>query len=384
MLYQRGKEIDGNGKKRKRIWSYRFRFGGRMIHESAKTTSKSVARDAERQRRRELERNYNKIEKRTLPPTLTEAAKDWLGRRVALADSTRETYEVALKHVKAMLGTNLVCEITSKHIGSYQRARLSQGAAGATINKELACLSSILGDHGMWAQIRRDVKHLDENKEAGRALSRDEEMALLQAASGVSRHQGHWSPIYTVTVLGLNTGLRHSEVRKLRWKNVDLERRVLVVDESKTEAGSGRPVPLTQPAWAALDFWASRFPSRKPEHFVFPACETGQIDPKKPIMNWRTAWRRATSKAKLTGLRFHDCRHTAATKLLEQGTPFAVVAQILGWAASTAVRMAKRYGHIRPEVQRLALEAIATPEIQPGVHQNVHQPRTVLESRAAN
>jgi hypothetical protein len=53
---------------------------------------------------------------------------------------------------------------------------------------------------------------------------------------------------------------------------------------------------------------------------------------------------------------------------LEQGTPFAVVAQILGWSAGTAVRVAKRYGHIRPEVQRQALAGIATQEIHSGVH----------------
>jgi integrase len=221
-----------------------------------------------------------------------------------------------LKHVKAMLGTSLVCKLTSKHVGSYQKARLSQGAAGATINKELACLSSIMSDCGLWSQIRRDVKYLDENEEAGRALSCDEEKALMQAAADVGRHQGHWSPIYTVTVLGLNTGLRHSEVRKLRWKNVNLSRRVLVVGESKTEAGSGRPVPLTQPPCAVLDFWASRFPNRKPEHFVFPACETGQIDPTRPIMSWRSAWRRATGKSNLKGLRFHDCPQHCSDKAL--------------------------------------------------------------------
>ena len=375
MVYQRGKQ---------RFWWYRFRLGGRIVHESAKTTSKTVARAAERQRRRELELKYNKIEKRVLPPTLAEATKVWLDKRVALKDSTGETYQAALKHVKALLGSTLVCDITSKDIAEYQKARLAEGAAGATINKEMACLSSILSDHGMWAQVRRDVKHIEENEEAGRALSRDEEKALIQAALHVAKRQGHWSPIYTVTVLGLNTGLRHSEVRMLRWKNVDLERRVLVVGESKTEAGSGRPVPLTQPAWAVLDFWASRFPNRKPEHFVFPACETGRIDPQRPIVNWRTAWRRACSKAGLAGLRFHDLRHTAATKLLEQGTPFAVVAQILGWSASTAVRMAKLYGHIRPEVQRLALDAVATSTIQTAVHQIDNEGESVLESKRSN
>ena len=157
-----------------------------------------------------------------------------------------------------------------------------------------------------------------------------------------------------------------------------------MVGESKTEAGSGRAVPLVQPAWAVLAFWASRFPNRPPEHFVFLACETGKIDPEWPIANWRTAWRRACRQAHLPGLGFHDLRHTAATKLLEQGTPFAVVAQILGWAASTAVRMAKRTGHIRPEVQRQALEAVATPEIQTTVHQIVHQVEGVLKSAEVN
>jgi integrase len=134
--------------------------------------------------------------------------------------------------------------------------------------------------------------------------------------------------------------MHHREIRTLRVKNLDLARRVLRVGESKTEAGKGRPIPMTQPAWAALDMWRSRFPDAKPHHFVFPACENGRIDPERPIANWRTAWRRACHQAGLTGLRFHDLRHTAATKLLEDGTTVAVVAHILGWSASTAVRMA--------------------------------------------
>jgi hypothetical protein len=49
MLYQRGKE---------KTWWYRFHFGGRIVHESSKSTSKTVAREAERTRRRELELKY--------------------------------------------------------------------------------------------------------------------------------------------------------------------------------------------------------------------------------------------------------------------------------------------------------------------------------------
>jgi hypothetical protein len=184
---------------------------------------------------------------------------------------------------------------------------------------------------------------------------------------------------------------------------------VLRVAESKTKSGVGRPIPLTPPAWAALRHWADRFQERRPEHFVFPACENGQVDPSRGIVNWRTAWRRITGsiqcpacgetqnpgkkcrnvecgakipdiKNPLDRLRFHDLRHSTATKLLEQGTPIAVVAHILGCSASTAVRMAKRYGHIRPEAQRQALAGVATQEIQIAVHQFVHQPGRALQS----
>ena len=74
-------------------------------------------------------------------------------------------------------------------------------------------LASVLADHNLWNGIRRDAKRLEENESAGRALLPDEEVTLLRMAAQVGAKQGHWSPIYTVTVLGLNTGLRHSEVR---------------------------------------------------------------------------------------------------------------------------------------------------------------------------
>lgn len=64
------------------------------------------------------------------------------------------------------------------------------------------------------------VVDLKINECAGRALLPDEETGLLRAVSQVGTGQEHWSPIYTVTVLGLNTGLRHSEVRQLRWANL--------------------------------------------------------------------------------------------------------------------------------------------------------------------
>jgi hypothetical protein len=202
MIYRRGK---------KGTYWFRFRFGGRFVHESARTVSKTLAREAERQRRRELAENWNRIERRSLPPSITEAAKCWIEKRASLAGNTIETYKAALKHLRASLGTSLVCDIEARDIVAYQGARLAQGASGATINKEIFCLSSILSDNGIWERVRRDVKKLKENEEAGRALTSDEENQLLRDASIIGRHQGNWTPLYTVTVLGLNTGMRGNQ-----------------------------------------------------------------------------------------------------------------------------------------------------------------------------
>ena len=73
-------------------------FAGRMIHESTKTPSKTLARDAERQRRRELEGKWNHVERRSLPPTFSSASLAWLeAEKPHLAERTYEIYEVAVR-----------------------------------------------------------------------------------------------------------------------------------------------------------------------------------------------------------------------------------------------------------------------------------------------
>jgi hypothetical protein len=84
--------------------------------------------------------------------------------------------------------------------------------------------------------------------------------------------------------------------------------------------------------------------------------------------------------AELEGLRYYDLRHSAVAKLVENGVPYATVARIMGWSASTSVRMTKRHGHIRFDPQRQTLEAIATGlaggitlDLQGGSYKNPNQ-----------
>lgn len=196
--------------------------------------------------------------------------------------------------------------------------------------------------------------------DVGRAISHDEEATLLRECAA-SRSRS----LYPAVTVALATGMRYSEIRLLRWEQIDLEKHMLTVGNSKTKAGMGRPIPLNDRACMILEMWATHFPNRESGHYVFPAEKCGVAgddfkshvyctNPTEPIGDWKEAWEAAKGRSKVT-CRFHDLRHTACTRMLEAGVPFSVVATILGWSASTAVRMARRYGHIGQAVQREAL-----------------------------
>ena len=98
-------------------------------------------------------------------------------------------------------------------------------------------------------------------------------------------------------------------------------------------------------------------------------------DPVKPIGDWKKAWEAAKLRAKVA-CRFHDLRHTACAGMLESGAPFSVVATLLGWSPSTAVRMARRYGHIGRAAQREAVKALDGAFFGAGWAQNWAQSET--------
>jgi integrase len=162
--------------------------------------------------------------------------------------------------------------------------------------------------------------------------------------------------------------MRYGEIRLLRWKQVDFFGKRVWVGESKTEYGEGRPIPMNDRAFKVMTMWAEAFPTRQPDHYVFPTEKCGAAgddfkpcvygtDPTSPIGDWKEAWEAARKRA-VVFCRFHDLRHTACTRMLESGTPLSVVATIMGWSPSTTVRMSRRYGHIGQAAQVEAVKAL--------------------------
>ena len=370
-----------------KVWTMDFVFHAQRIRESTGTSSKTLAQKIEAKRRRDLEEGTAGIRKHQQPRLLSVASEAWLDlKKATLAPRSVMIEKANLKHLLPELGRKLVCDIDARDVAKYQRMRLDSGASPKTVNLEIGTLRAILKRSGQWARLQPDVKMLPTREDVGRAITPEEEAALLQAC-GKSRSRS----LVPFVTLAIETGARFGVIRTLQWGSVDFENRCLRWGKDKTVSGTGRIVPLNQRAMAALGFWATHFPLREPEHYVFPTERYGAAgdvfcakaydsDPTKPIGSIKEAWEAAKlraarilkgepdSAAKIAPLpcRFHDLRHTAVSRMLNAGVPIAKVAKIAGWSTATMVRMAARYGHFTLNELRGAVESISSTPFETG------------------
>ena len=144
--------------RRGNVWWYEFWFAGRRIQESSKSPSKTIAKQAEQQRRRELEAGFNSIEddRRKNVRALRDQAAAYL-ESYGLRNRSKTFADYAIRHLNQFLGSRMLIDIDDAAVREYQDARLRQGAAPKTINEEVGFLLRLLEEHGelIRAQLKR-------------------------------------------------------------------------------------------------------------------------------------------------------------------------------------------------------------------------------------
>jgi integrase len=343
--------------RRGKAWWYEFIFAGRRVRESAKTTSKTVAKEAEKKRRRKLEEGFNGLEdaREERIKTVKELAKAYL-EDYRLRHRSVTFAQYALAKVTGHLGELMAVDVTDKTVKQYQTIRLKEKAAPKTINEEVGFLLRLLSVAGdaIRARLRRQkMLKLAVRQQVGKAFDPEEKIRLLEAAKAAR------SPaIYPALMLALNAGMRDSEIRGLQWGRVNLAKAFLRVGESKTEAGEGRTIPLNSALLEAMveysKWYTGRFGIIQPDWFVFAYGRPWPNDPTRPMVTLKTSWKNVKAKAKVNG-RWHDNRHTLITDLAESGAGDETIRDIAGHVSK---QMLKHYSHIRMEAKRRALEAI--------------------------
>ena len=218
----------------------------------------------------------------------------------------------------------------------------------ATVNRYRAAISAVL----TWAEKQsppwisgnpaRKTKHRPEMVGRTRFLSAEERGALLAEAKNSAS-----ADLYLAVVLSLATGGRQSEILSLRWPDVDLSRGVLMFRDTKN--GDTRAVPLATDAVALLS--ERRRVVRLDTDLVFPSRK----NPQKPV-DLRSGFQAVVRRADITGFRWHDQRHSAASALADMGASLLDIGAVLGHRSQQTT---KRYAHLTETRLRGLIEQAA-------------------------
>ena len=184
------------------------------------------------------------LDRREIPKTtFSQMAKSYLEWSSANKRSSRRD-ATSLKALKRTFGGKRLQEITTEQIEKDKAKRIGE-VAPATVNRELACLKHLFTKAIAWEKATgnpaRLVKLLREDNVRLRYLTDEEEESLLAECAEYLR---------PIVLVALNTGLRAGERLSLRWQEVDLENRLLLLE--KTKSGKRREVPLNDTARAQL------------------------------------------------------------------------------------------------------------------------------------
>jgi len=244
-------------------------------------------------------------------------------------------------HLKPYFGKLDLGAITPLDVESFRAQRLEAGIKKSTSNRELALLKRMFHLASDWGYSADNpvakVKLFSERDNLKeRVFTADEETKLLAYCAP------HLRPI---VVFALNTGMRRGEILGLRWDQVDPAGKSVLV--KRTKSGRDRSIPLNEAAAGVIK--AQRKTS--PGSYVFPSTKGKEF-----MRTVDHSFGHACRLAGIVGLRFHDLRHTFATRLIRRGADIITVQALLG---HYAVTVTQRYTHTGADEKRRAVEALA-------------------------
>jgi len=272
--------------------------------------------------------------------TLEEAITRYISNVLSKKPKSIKDQTVQLNWWKQNLGKYVLADITPALIAEY-RDELSKGITArgsprtpSTVNRYLAALShlfTIAVNEWGWIENNplRRVTRPKEPRGRVRFLNDNEREKLLVAAK-----ESTSSYLYLVIIICLSTGARKMEILGLKWKDVDLDRGIITLHETKNN--ERRVLPLTGHALALMKEHSKL--RRIDTDLVFPSNH----NPKQPI-DIRTPFENALKRAGISDFRFHDLRHSAASYLAMNGASLAEIAEVLG---HKTLQMVKRYAHL--------------------------------------
>jgi integrase len=274
-------------------------------------------------------------------------------KRISFADFSQEYIEgyakptkkswkadkVRLNGMKKYFKATDLRQITPMDIERYRASLLHSGLQKSTTNRAIAVLKRMFNlaiDEGyMEKNPARKIKLFSEaDTVKERILTAEEEHRLIACCC---------EHMKDLVVFALNTGMRLGEILNLKWANVNLKTGIIRVEFTKS--GKTRIVPMNQ----VLQEMLPRL-RRKGHEYVFTNPDSGDRF-KVTKRSFRTGCR----KAGIHGLRFHDLRHTFATRLVRNGVDIGAIQRLLG---HSTLLVTQRYVHADEKTLRMAVGSL--------------------------
>ena len=246
-----------------------------------------------------------------------------------------------LQKVVNFFGDIYLHELTPLDIEKFKAEKLKEGVAKSTVNRYMAILKTMFNIAITWGYTKdnpvRRVKFFSEKDNLKeRILTEEEEDRLFEASSE------HLKPIL---VVALNSGMRRGEILNLKWENIDFQAKEILVENTK----SGRPRTIDINSHLLNELVKLKNEAQDSQN-VFLNSKTG-----KPYKKLQTSFSGARRRAGIKNLRFHDLRHTFASRLVERGVDLIRVKELLG---HSSVKITERYTHSNQEGRKKAVELL--------------------------
>ncbi|MCC6502695.1 MAG: site-specific integrase [Deltaproteobacteria bacterium] len=330
--------------KRGQVWWMRFTYKGKQVRLSTEVSDKKLAEKIHAKVSTQIAEGKwferpigeNKVFEEMLDKYLTEysSSKTLLGR---------DRDKSIAKRLLSFFGGLKLTEIGSALVVEYKSKRRKEGAAPATIEREICVLKRSFNlAVKEWEWLRDNpvsrVSRERFNNQIDRWLTLEEEEKLLEACPD-------W--LKQIVTFALNVGMRQGEILDLRWPYIDLFRKTATVMESKN--GEKRTVPLNQKAHEVL------ISQSKIRHIKSDYVFVTSVGTRIGKRNLARPFTVAVAKAGIQKFRFHDLRHTFATRLIQSGIDIYTVAKLLG---HKDIRMTQRYAHHSTESLRIGVEVL--------------------------
>lgn len=266
----------------------------------------------------------------------------------------KNDWSIYNSHLRLNLGHYRLDQLNNALLDVWVREQVVAGYQRSTVNKHIYLMNRLLHLARVWGHLApvdpnlQTLKRLQLGDYKQRFLSTDEIDGLLKACAR-STHPY----LYLFVKLLLLTGARKGEALGMCWRDLDFNKRVWTVPRSKN--GRSRRIMLNDAAVDVLE--RTR---RKALQLALPTEPTSPVftNPRtlKPYDSLYAAWYVVCEWANLTGVRFHDLRHTFASLLINKGVSIYEVQTLLG---HSNIQMTQRYAHLAPDTLHQRAQIVA-------------------------